>query len=179
MIEQKLLFLGLLKESPKHGYEIKKSIKDILSTFAGVEIKSVYYPLEKLEQEGFLAKSVAKSGRRPQRFVYSLTPKGEEEFYKLLNKSLVEFKRPLFSLDLSLYFLAFIDAVVAQRRLKARIQLLNRLQKSLRAFLQSQRQKKISAHLVSILEHNILMLQAEVKFLRQLIENLLKNKKSS
>jgi DNA-binding PadR family transcriptional regulator len=42
MIEQELLFLGLLKEGSKHGYEIKKRIKEILSLFAGLEIKSIY-----------------------------------------------------------------------------------------------------------------------------------------
>jgi len=30
MIGYELLLLGLLKESPKHGYEIKKRIKEIL-----------------------------------------------------------------------------------------------------------------------------------------------------
>jgi len=172
MIEQKLLFLGLLKEGPKHGYEIKKRIKDILSTFAGVETKSVYYPLEKLQEQGLLFKKVAKYGRRPQRFIYGLSPKDEAEFYRLLNKSLIEFKRPLFSLDLSLYFLTFIPPEIAKRRLKARIQLLSRLEKSLQLFLRSQQQKNISAYLLSILEHNILMLKAEVKFLKQLIEKI-------
>ena len=44
-MEQELLLLGLLKESPKHGYEIKKKIKEMLSLFAGVDLKSIYYPL--------------------------------------------------------------------------------------------------------------------------------------
>jgi DNA-binding PadR family transcriptional regulator len=43
--------LGLLKESPKHGYEIKKKIKEILSLFAGVDLKSIYYPLRILEKK--------------------------------------------------------------------------------------------------------------------------------
>ena len=50
MIEHELLFLGLLKESPKHGYDIKLKIKEILSLFAGVELKSIYYPLRILEK---------------------------------------------------------------------------------------------------------------------------------
>lgn len=172
MIEQKLLLLGLLKESPKHGYEIKKKIKDILSTFAGVELKSIYYPLNKLEKEGYLAKRITRQGKRPARFVYSLTPKGESEFLKLLNKSLVEFKRPLFSLDLSLYFLLYIKPKAAKRRLRARIRLLNLIAKGLKGFAVSQKKKHRPAYLLSILEHNILMLEAEVRFLGQLIKRL-------
>lgn len=50
MIEQELLLLGLLREGPKHGYEIKLKIKEILFLFAGIDIKSIYYPLKVLEK---------------------------------------------------------------------------------------------------------------------------------
>ena len=60
MIEQELLFLGLLKEGAKHGYEIKKRIKEILSLFAGLEIKSIYYPLRVLEKRGLVVKRIIK-----------------------------------------------------------------------------------------------------------------------
>ena len=50
MIEHELLFLGLLKEGPKHGYEIKKMIEEDLSQFIGLKIKSIYYPLKKMEK---------------------------------------------------------------------------------------------------------------------------------
>ena len=132
MIEKELLFLGLLKESPKHGYEIKKEIKKILSTFVGVNLKSIYYPLRVLEKKGFLVKKQGKHGRRPLRYIYNLTPKGEERFISLLNKSFLDFKRPQFSLDLSLYFLKFIKPALAKRRLMARIRVLNRLTQALK-----------------------------------------------
>jgi DNA-binding PadR family transcriptional regulator len=104
MIEQELILLGLLRERPTHGYEIKKKINEILSLFAGVDLKSIYYPLRVLEQKGLVVKRKNRPGRRPERFVYALTPKGESRFKELLNKSFLDFKRPQFSLDLSLYF---------------------------------------------------------------------------
>ncbi len=96
MIEQELLLLGLLKESPKHGYDIKIKIKGILSLFAGLDLKSIYYPLKILENKGLVAKRASKPGRRPQRFVYALTRKGENRFNELLSKSFLNFKRPQF-----------------------------------------------------------------------------------
>jgi DNA-binding PadR family transcriptional regulator len=87
MIEQELLLLGLLRESPKHGYEIKLKIKEILSLFAGVELKSVYYPLMVMEKKGLLVKHAGFAGRRPQRWVYKLTPRGQARFEELLEKS--------------------------------------------------------------------------------------------
>jgi len=45
VIEQELILLGILREGPAHGYQIKKKINEVLSLFTGVELKSIYYPL--------------------------------------------------------------------------------------------------------------------------------------
>ena len=80
MIEHELLLLGLLKESPKHGYDIKIKIKKIFSLFTGVDLKSIYYPLKILEKEGLIEKRINRLGKRPERFVYKLTSRGEARF---------------------------------------------------------------------------------------------------
>jgi DNA-binding PadR family transcriptional regulator len=172
MIEQELLLLGLLRQSPKHGYEIKMKIKEILSLFAGVELKSIYYPLEVLEKKGLVSKRASKAGRRPQRFVYELTEKGKARFDELLNKSFLHFKRPHFSLDLSLYFLNYIQPDTACRRLRGRIYLLKKISKGLRQMLKAQEAKKTSTSLGRILEHNLKMLEAESAFLSHLTQTI-------
>lgn len=174
MIESELLFLGLLKESPKHGYEIKKEIKEILTTFVGLDLKSIYYPLRVLEKKGFLIKSQGKYGRRPLRYTYNLTPRGEARFLSLLNKSFLDFKRPQFSLDLSLYFLKFIRPGLAKRRLKARITVLKKLSHALRNTTLSLRKKakRKSVSILPILEHNLRMVESEEEFLRYFIKTL-------
>ena len=171
MIEQELILLGLIKESPKHGYEIKRKIKEILSIFAGVDLKSIYYPLKILEKKGLVVKRISRPGRRPARIVYALTPKGERHFDELLSKSFLDFKRPQFSLDLSLYFLHYIKPEIAKRRLHARIFILNGLLKGLEQMAKSYEKKKPHA-LVSILKHNLQMLEAESQFLALLIKTL-------
>jgi DNA-binding PadR family transcriptional regulator len=172
MIEQELLLLGLIKEAPKHGYEIKKDLKEILSPFIGVETESIYYPLRILEKKGFLTKKSAKAGKRPQRFVYEITEKGQKRFLDLLNKSFLDFKRPHFSLDLSLYFLRYVKSEVAIRRLKARIQILGKLAASLEQTAAALEKKKTSAVISSILKHNLNMVVAEANFLSELIKSL-------
>jgi len=171
MIEHELLLLGLLKESPKHGYDIKRKIKEILSLFAGVDLKSIYYPLRILEKQCLVAKRVNKQGRRPERFVYALTAKGEARFEELLSKSFLDFKRPQFSLDLSLYFLGYLKPIVVKRRLRARQIILNKISKGLKQMTKSQGQKSHSA-LGRILEHNLQMVETESKFLLDLIKTL-------
>ena len=171
MIENELLLLGLIKESPKHGYDIKKEIKDILFLFAGIDLKSIYYPLRILEKKGLIAKRAYKEGNRPVRFVYELTSKGDASFEKLLSGSFLDFKRPQFSLDLSLYFLPYIKPAIAKRRLRARIFILKRLAKNLKLMIKNTNKKPV-ASLVCILEHNLRMLDAEREFLADLTKTI-------
>jgi DNA-binding PadR family transcriptional regulator len=171
MIENELLLLGLLKERPRHGYEIKLRIKQFLSLFAGLNPKSIYYPLSILEKKGLVEKRAGKQGRRPQRLVYSLTKKGHARFQELLTHSLLDFKRPQFSLDLSLYFLNYIPPAVASRRLRGRIFIVHKLQKEMQAMLKAEPQG-LPAALCRILEHNLKMLEAEGRFLEDLLKAL-------
>lgn len=104
MIEQELLFLGLLKDGPKHGYEIKRQLKDVLLPFISLQIKSIYYPLKKMEGQGFIKKETGRQGRWPEKYIYSITKEGERRFQQILNESFLAVKRPYFNVDLSLFF---------------------------------------------------------------------------
>ncbi|MDD5560929.1 MAG: PadR family transcriptional regulator [Candidatus Omnitrophica bacterium] len=171
MIEQELLLLGLLRQSPKHGYEIKVKIRQILSLFAGVDLKSIYYPLRILEKKGLLNKYISKEGKRPKRFVYSLSKKGKSRFDELLNKSLLNFKRPQFSLDLSLYFLDYLKPALSRRRLVARLKILNKISSSIEETLRSMKFKN-QISLLRILKHNLCLLQAESEFINTLLKEI-------
>jgi len=171
MIEQELLLLGLLRQTPKHGYEIKIKVREILSLFAGVELKSIYYPLKVLEKKGLLTKQAAKKGRRPERYVYCLTDKGKERFEMLLSKNLLDFKRPQFTLDLSLYFLSYLPANLARRRLAARLSILKKITLGIIELLNSRALKDSLAN-SRILEHNLCLLRAESAFLASLLKKI-------
>jgi DNA-binding PadR family transcriptional regulator len=171
MIDQELILLGLLRQSPKHGYEIKLKVREILSLFAGVQLKSIYYPLQVLEKKGLLAKCVEKKGKRPARLVYCLTLKGKKRFEMLLNKNLLDFKRPQFTLDLSLYFLGFMQPALARRRLRKRLEILDKISSGIKEMFNSQELKK-SLPLLRIMEHNLCLLRAEAAFLRSLLKKI-------
>ena len=171
MIENELLLLGMIREGPKHGYDIKKEIQAIVFVIAGIEQKSIYYPLKVLEKKGLIVKRAHKEGNRPTRFVYALTVKGKVSFDKLLSSSFLDFKRPQFSLDLSLYFLPYIKPAIARRRLRARIFILKKLGKNLKLMIRNT-DKKLTPSLACILEHNLRMLDAEREFLSDLTKTV-------
>ncbi len=117
-----------------------------------------------------MLKRKAKPSRRPERFVYELTPRGEAKFSALLEESFLNFKRPQFSLDLSLFFLNYIKPKIAQNRLRTRLRVLDKLTADLRRTIESLKKKKPSSW-VYILEHDLQMVETESKFLSDLIKN--------
>jgi DNA-binding PadR family transcriptional regulator len=171
MIEQELVFLGLLQESPQHGYQIKKKIREILPLFSGLDIKSIYYPLSVLEKKGLLVKRSLRQGNRPKRYEYELTAQGKARFLELLDQSLLSFKRPQFTLDLSLYFLPYLSPDTVRRRLRGRMRLLQQLAASMKRMAEVSPAKGHRA-LGLILEHNFRMVEAERKFLAELTQSI-------
>ena len=170
MIEHELLFLGLLMEGPKHGYEIKRQIEEELFPFVGLKIKSIYYPLKKMDQLKLIEKDVGREGKWPEKYVYSITPKGRKIFDHLITESFLSIERPYFNIDLSLYFLDYVDKKIAWRRLRARVIFLKRIKRDLETL---KRNTKIAKkHLLIILEHDIDLVDAEITSISKLIDIL-------
>lgn len=170
MIENELLFLGLLKDGPKHGYEIKRLIEEDLSRFVGLKIKSIYYPLRKMEKSGLIKKDTGREGNWPEKFVYSLTKKGEKLFEDKINESFLSIERPYFDIDLSLYFLQYVDKKIAKRQLRGRVLFLRRIKRDL---LEIKKTTEIDKkHLRIIFDHDLDLVEAEIKSISKLMDNL-------
>lgn len=170
MIENELLFLGLLKEGPKHGYEIKRQIEEELLPFVGLKIKSIYYPLKKMEKIGLIKKDVGREGKWPEKYVYSLTPKGEKVFDHLITESFLSIERPYFNIDLSLYFIPYVDKTIVQRQLRGRVLFLRRIGRELQDLKRNV--KPNQKHLALILDHDLDLVEAEIKSLAKFTTHL-------
>ncbi len=170
MIEHELLFLGLLLEGPKHGYEIKRLIEEELSAFVGLKVKSIYYPLKRMEQMGLIKKDVACEGKGPEKYTYRLTAKGNKNFDKLITESFLSIERPYFNIDLSLYFLQYVEKKTAKRQLRGRILFLKRIKRNLNNLRKKLPPKR--QHLPIILDHDIDLVEAEINSITRLMEIL-------
>ena len=83
--------LGLLNESPMHGYELRKRLATLLGTFRAFSYGSLYPTLRRLSEAGWISEeasmdAVAASGSRSRRGkrVYRLTADGKEHLADLL-----------------------------------------------------------------------------------------------
>jgi len=106
---QDLVLLGLLKESPKHGYEIKQVVDERMQRIARITSGTVYYTLRKLEEKGFVTKTRARSGRRPEKYVYEITPAGDEEFARLQRESFFAPDTFYSAFNVGLYFIRYAN----------------------------------------------------------------------
>lgn len=166
-----LILLGLLNEGPKHGYEIKKTIKEVVGAFTNINLTSIYYPLRILEKSGLVIKRIDKSGNRPQKHVYTITDKGRQKFLELLNKNFMTVDRPPIDLDISLYFLPYVEPALATKRLKNRVIELRKIKRWLAANIKLLEHRK-NLHMLLINKHSLELIKAEINFTNNLIRSL-------
>ena len=84
--------LGLLNESPMHGYELRKRLSSLLGGFRAFSYGSLYPTLRRLSEAGWITEeepldpSVAGARSRRGKRVYRLTADGKEHFAELLGQ---------------------------------------------------------------------------------------------
>ena len=169
---QEMVLLGLLAKGPLHGYEIRKAIYEKLARLVGVRVCSIYYSLDKLEKTGILRSESARSGKRPKKYVYSLTNKGRRRLQKLLVENILTIDRPFLNIDLSLFFMEHADPESFKDALKQRLKALRALKKGKAplSFAESDFDDERNARLIA--EHGLRHLKQEIKFTKELIEKL-------
>ena len=77
-----LAVLGLLHESPLHGYELRKRLNLLLGWGRLLSYGSLYPALKRLLRAGWITEVAARRRRvsRRQRIIYQITPAGRQYF---------------------------------------------------------------------------------------------------
>src|SRR6476469_2008255 len=85
-----LAVLGLLHQSPLHGYELRKRLSTTLGAFRAFSYGSLYPCLKSLVAQGFIVEDAAEEATAPPltakraKIVYRLTAEGKEHLQNLL-----------------------------------------------------------------------------------------------
>ena len=82
-----LAILGLLLESPMHGYELRKRLTGLLGAFRAFSYGSLYPALRRMQADGRIVEDVAPIGTvkvRRARRVYQLSDTGKARFAELV-----------------------------------------------------------------------------------------------
>ena len=83
--------LGLLHDTPMHGYELRKDLNGMLGSFRALSYGSLYPCLKRLNSSGYISGTSSADAPRPHalsgrraRIVYELTADGKEYFNSLV-----------------------------------------------------------------------------------------------
>jgi DNA-binding PadR family transcriptional regulator len=186
-----LAILGLLQEQPRHGYELKKVLRETLGSFWGVSFGSLYPALRRLERSGAIEVvddapvatepampatgslkgeaaaarlrlvPPAKSGRT--RKAYRITPAGQEQFQALLADDDGADDERLFTVKLS--FCRFLDPEARLAFLeRRRAELADRLSRGRRS-----RGPAVDRYTHSLIEHRTRSTERDLEWIDDLI----------
>ena len=172
-----LAVLGLLQESPLHGYELRQRLKATLGTFRAFSYGSLYPTLRRMQAAGWIAQDdgdaevVAEAppltGRRGK-VVYALTAEGKERLAELLSEAGPSaWEDETFGVHFA--FFGQTDPEVRVRILEGRRSRLEERREGVRSSLARTR-SRLDRYTLQLQEHGLESVEREVRWLTELIE---------
>jgi len=175
-----LAILGLLHESPLHGYELRKRLNAVLGAFRVLSYGTLYPCLRELLTRGWIAedtdatsmpepaKGTAGSGSRRARIVYELTAEGKDQFQEMLSQTgPAAWEDDTFNVHFA--FFARTEADVRLRILEGRR---SRLEERLDSFRSSAalRRERLDHYTTELERHGLESAEREIRWVSELIE---------
>lgn len=165
--------LGLLHESPMHGYELRKRLNAALGVFRALSYGTLYPCLRGLTDQGLIAEATgtqhaaATSGSRRARIVYELTADGKEHFQELVKEAgPTAWEDDTF--DVHLAFFARTEAEVRLRILEGRRSRLEERLDNIRTSSAKNRER-FDTYTTALERHGLDSAEREVRWLNELI----------
>jgi DNA-binding PadR family transcriptional regulator len=164
--------LGLLHESPMHGYELRKRLNALLGSFRAFSYGSLYPCLKELLRTGWIAedtsaeRSAALAGKR-SKIVYKLTAEGKERFQELVGDAGPSaWEDENFGVHFA--FFARTDAATRLRILEGRRSRLEERVEGFRTAVTRTRER-VDSYTMELQRHGLESVEREVRWLNELI----------
>jgi DNA-binding PadR family transcriptional regulator len=181
-----LAVLGLLHESPLHGYELRQRLKATLGSFRAFSYGSLYPTLRRMKDAGWIAEdegdAVVVAGApaltsKRGKVVYKLTAEGKERFTELLAEAgPSSWEDEQFGVHFA--FFAKTAPEVRVRILEGRRARLEERREGVRSSLARTRER-LDSYTLQLQEHGLESVDREVRWLSELIETERRNNPSS
>lgn len=170
----RLVILGLLRERPLHGYEIKHIIEEHMGDWTSIAFGSIYFALGKLTEEGFIEKiATEQEGGRPSRSIFQITEAGREEFLRLLRQVWSELERHYYTIDIGLFFMEALPIEEVKSYLRGRVTQLEAVARHLDAHKADQlAHEEVPRLAAAVFDHSRAHFQAELAWTQDLLEKV-------
>jgi DNA-binding PadR family transcriptional regulator len=166
--------LGLLQQSPMHGYELRKQLSQVLGGLRSISYGSLYPALKRMHAAGLIctdepdphallpADAPPLTGRRGK-VVYTLTAEGKERFHELVGQTGPEAYDDGGSFGVRLAFFRHTASDVRRRRT------VESQREGLRASLARTRER-VDRYTIELQRHGLESVDREVRWLSELID---------
>lgn len=166
-----LIILSLLRQRPMHGYEIQQLIQTSrMDAWANLLSGSVYYALNKMEQEGLIRTEAEERTGARLRKIYGITEKGEQLFEQMVRNTLTLQPHSVKS-DFSLA-MVWIESVPKEEALQLLQQNLKQVETTL-AHWQTGKEIKgqygLSPFVEASFDNAIALLEQDIRYLQRII----------
>ncbi|MBZ0276083.1 MAG: PadR family transcriptional regulator [Anaerolineae bacterium] len=173
LTDAELSILSLVAEGPRYGYEIQQIIDERgLREWLTIGFSSIYYILNKLEQQTLLTGTLRPEGRGPARKVYEITESGRGILQTAIAELLRE-PRPMGSgFELGLANLGALKPRQVYRVLRHHeADLKLRKDAVERAWQRHQSENHNSDHIRALYTHSLAVMDAELKWMEGFLED--------
>jgi PadR family transcriptional regulator, regulatory protein AphA len=174
----KFALLGLLAESPKYGYEIKRQFEGALGNVWSVSYGQLYPTLRRLSEQGWVTKRTEPGKKAAEKNIYSITDKGRRKLDEWLLKPVRSTYRVKDEFTLRFLFFRKIAPSQVLEYLRA-YQEKTREQREVFSSTLESLHAGIDFYLRGIIRKGIFHLEAEDRWLEEMIESITKNGKSA
>lgn len=174
-----LAILGILHESPMHGYELRKQLTTKLGAFrAAISYGSLYPTLRRLQAEHLITEGeptpvsgseleIPAMTSRRGRIVYKITAEGKERFQELLAQAGPEtYEDPAFGVHFA--FFARTEPQTRIRILEGRRRRIEERREGLRDVL-ARAAERFDSYTLELQRHGLDAAEREVRWLEELI----------
>jgi DNA-binding PadR family transcriptional regulator len=164
-----MAILGLLTESPMHGYELRKRLNTLLGTFRKFSYGSLYPTLRRMESAGVVSSdgTAGRIGGR-SKVVYQITAEGKERLAELLAEAGPSaWEDETFGVHFA--FFSQTDPQARLRILEGRRTRLEEKRDRVRGALARTRER-FDAYTLELQRHGLESVEREVRWLNELIE---------
>ena len=165
-----LAVLGLLQETPMHGYELRKQLNVVLGWGRVLSYGSLYPALKKMLKAGWIAEVVSDApptASRRQRIVYAISPDGEARFARLMSEAGPSAWEDG-DFDVRFAFFGRTDMAVRLRILEGRRSRLEERLERVQSQLDRTRQQ-MDRYATELQRHGVESVEREVRWLSELI----------
>jgi DNA-binding PadR family transcriptional regulator len=169
-----LAVLGLLHETPMHGYELRKRLNSLLGAFRAFGYGSLYPCLKDLTVRGLIAEDDLADPAKPlagrrSKIVYRLTAEGKERLQDLLSQTgPAAWEDDGFGVRFAFFGLTRAD--IRLRILQGRRSRLEERVEAFRAALARTRER-VDSYTLELQRHGLESVEREVRWLNELIDS--------